>query len=743
MINEYLIYGLHKNISDLLGNRKLKHALDEISNYVKEAPEWHLYTDYEDIKTAYYYMLQFFRKNADDPQRTELYNDLIRKSYELNDRILVSLNNIISTEYYYTCMREQKKNPITLSDYQLMLESFTEDTAVAELLHEGKKREEKMKELRRQHEYTCTEFFKKIWVSPQWDSNMIESARNMLNSVLVPTNDLALFVSAVTLGALQVFDIQKYLFLMDAYNHSEALVNQRALVGIILLSIYNNKRLENEPEVKARFKLLNENANFLRNITDIQIQLLRTRETKKVDKKMREEIIPEVIKKTEFMRNAKLGLEELEEDLMSNDKNPDWKEWKDESDLSNKLKELGDMQMEGVDVYMSTFSQLKTYPFFREIGNWFYPFDPYHSAVLQSIPEAERKNNVMIQSILNTTFFCNSDKYSFCFTMERVPAAQRNLYSNNLSEQNMQEYEMGLSGQIAEQKRQDVVSRQYIQDLYRFYKIYSRRHEFKDVFDNSLNLLYCSIIKESIDNPEQQLKITEYLFQKGYYPEAALQYKQLIQQGQDGAEIYQKLGFCYQKTKNYRKAVDAYIQADIRQSDSVWTNRHLAQCYRMLKEVDKALFYYERVEAAQPEDLTLLLYIGQCYVELKRYDEAFARFFKVEYLDPQSLKAQRAIAWCSFVTNKMEQAEKYYEKLLSQPKPLEVDYLNAGHVAWSLKEIDKAARLYTQGSRMQENPETFIEQILKDEDELLCHGISKEDIPLMLDIIRYQADEKE
>lgn len=40
---------------------------------------------------------------------TELYNDLIRKSYELNDRILVSLNNIISTEYYYTCMREQKR----------------------------------------------------------------------------------------------------------------------------------------------------------------------------------------------------------------------------------------------------------------------------------------------------------------------------------------------------------------------------------------------------------------------------------------------------------------------------------------------------------------------------------------------------------------------------------------------------------------------------------------------------------
>ena len=742
-MNEYLIYGLHKNISDLLGKRKLKHALDEISNYIKETPEWSLHTDYEDIQTAYRYMLQYFRQNIDDPQRAKLYNDLIRKSYVLNDRIMVSLNQIISTEYYYICLREQKKNPNTLSEYQLMLESFTEDTAVTQLLHEGEKREEKMRELRIRHEQACTELFKKVWTSTMWDSDTIQSAQNLLSSVMVQPNDLALFISAVTLGALQIFDIQKYLFLMDAYNHSEPLVSQRALVGVILLSIYNPKRLDNEPEVKARFSLLNENPDFLRNITDIQIQLLRTRETQKVDKKMREEIIPEVMKKTDLMRNAKLGLEELEDDLLSNDKNPDWKEWKDESDLSNKLKELGDMQLEGVDVYMSTFSQLKTFPFFREIGNWFYPFDPYHSAVIQSVPEIERKNNFMIQSILNTTFFCNSDKYSFCFTMERVPAAQRNLYTADLSEQNMQDFKAGLPIQEAEQKRQDVISRQYIQDLYRFYKIYPRRHEFKDIFDNSLNLFYCPVLKESISSPEQQAKITEYLFQKGYYPEAAIQFKQLIQQGKEDAEIYQKLGFCYQKTKNYHKAVEAYIQADIRQADNVWTNRHLAQCYRLLKETDKALSYYEKVEAVQPEDLTLLLYIGQCYAELKRYDEAFARFFKVEYLDPQSLKAQRAIAWCSFVTNKMEQAEKYYEKLLSQPKPQELDFLNAGHVAWSLKNIDKAARLYIQGSRMQENPETFIEQILKDEEELIRHGISKEDIPLMLDIIRYQRDEEE
>lgn len=50
------------------------------------------------------------------------------------------------------------------------------------------------------------------------------------------------------------------------------------------------------------------------NLHHIQIQLLQSsRETRKIDKKMREEIIPEMMRNVNIMRNMKFGFEETDE----------------------------------------------------------------------------------------------------------------------------------------------------------------------------------------------------------------------------------------------------------------------------------------------------------------------------------------------------------------------------------------------------------------------------------------------
>ena len=49
-------------------------------------------------------------------------------------------------------------------------------------------------------------------------------------------------------------------------------------------------------------------------------------------------------------------MEGLDED--AEDHNPEWEEWIDRSGITDKLRELGELQMSGADVYMSTFSQL-------------------------------------------------------------------------------------------------------------------------------------------------------------------------------------------------------------------------------------------------------------------------------------------------------------------------------------------------------------------------------------------------
>lgn len=103
---------------------------------------------------------------------------------------------------------------------------------------------------------------------------------------------------------------------------------------------------------------------------------------------MREEIIPEMMRNVNIMRNMKFGFEENPEE---NDLNPDWEKAFESSGLGDKIREMNELQLEGADVYMSTFAQLKTYPFFKEPYNWFYPFDMHHSSIIKefdsSLPE--------------------------------------------------------------------------------------------------------------------------------------------------------------------------------------------------------------------------------------------------------------------------------------------------------------------------------------------------------------------
>ena len=74
------------------------------------------------------------------------------------------------------------------------------------------------------------------------------------------------------------------------------------------------------------------------------------------------------------------------------------------------------------------------------------------------------------------------------------------------------------------------------------------------------------------------------------------------------------------------------------------------------------------------------------------------------------------------------------EKILAG-KPLATDYLNAGHVAWGLGSIEKAAGLYGKAMAESGSKDAFLEIFDRDRKSLLKQGIAEEDIPLMLDMI--------
>jgi tetratricopeptide (TPR) repeat protein len=121
-------------------------------------------------------------------------------------------------------------------------------------------------------------------------------------------------------------------------------------------------------------------------------------------------------------------------------------------------------------------------------------------------------------------------------------------------------------------------------------------------------------------------------------------------------------------------------------------------------------------------------------VELGRFDEALNRFFKLDFTEENSQRAWRGIGWCSFMTNKLEQAAKYYSKLL-EADPEGMDNLNAGHVAWCMGDVKQAIVYYRKVASLLPNREKLTILFDKEKGYLTEHGIAPDEIALMIEII--------
>ena len=731
-MNEQAIQEQYQHIVSLLEQKRLKEAQIQLEAFLWNCNDWTLRNRLEQAKVSYQYMLQYMRQGVNDPERQKLYRQLLAETRELAEQARISLLDEVSTHYYHA-LHKNKRNMAAgygMSSWLKVLESFPDDMAVCQLMPDNK---QSLDSALQRHEETAQYLFLTTWGNSGWTAEEEQEARMYLESELLPVNDLCLFTGAVLLSLMECFDPRKFSWLLDAATHADTQVSQRALVIIAIVLHIHPNRLWLYPELEARLSLLNEDGSFGKQLNRVYIQLLRSQETEKIDKKMREEIIPEMMKNVSIMRNMKYG---FEENMDEDDRNPDWEKAFEESGLGDKIREMNELQLEGADVYMSTFAQLKSYPFFQNPHNWFYPFDMQHSGIIREFGLKPTGDNAILSLILQSGFFCNSDKYSLCFTMAHIPQAQRNMMLSQMTSQDLNELmdESKSSGLRQYAQRPDVISNQYIHDLYRFFKLSQRRHEFRDIFKEEIALHRIPALKDILRKPELLVTIADFHFRKEHPAEALGIYQEVIDMNYADADIFQKTGYCLQKEKRYKEAISAYRKADVLKPDHIWTIRHLATCYRQLRDFASALEYYRKVEAMQPENRNVTFFIGSCLAEQERYEEALQCFFKLDLMENDCIKAWRAIGWCSFVSGKSEQAMRYYEKVLAL-KPIATDYLNAGHVALRLGHMEKAAELYGKAASESGNRETFLDMFDKDKETLIKLGIDENDIPLIRDLV--------
>lgn len=115
-------------------------------------------------------------------------------------------------------------------------------------------------------------------------------------------------------------------------------------------------------------------------------------------------------------------------------------------------------------------------------------------------------------------------------------------------------------------------------------------------------------------------------------------------------------------------------------------------------------------------------------------------YFKVEYLAPDNQKVWRPIAWCSLVEGKFEQAQKYCSKVIEN-NATPHDFMNMGHILWCMDDRKNAVDWYLKSIRHQNfSLKEFVDAFMEDKPILKKHGINLNDIPIMLDQLRYNLE---
>lgn len=623
------------------------------------------------LRESYRLMTHYALQGLPDPSRPQLFAELCGSVRSLADDLHRRSRIADAPTLYFNTLRYQlNRRDLTVAalvgeyhrvNRRLQMAMLTEDV------------EKAGRELTARSESLEKEIFNFIWTTSPLSVDDAATIGNVIADPSLPRHFKLLCIAAVMMGELEYHDERRLRLLMDAYTSDDTEISVRALCSLlIVMSVRRDRPFS--PSLSRRFDSLREEPRWHSDVRMAFMQFIRARDTERIGRKLTDEVIPEMMKLRPEIE--KLGKMPLDPEAM--EENPEWAELLDKSGISDKLKELQEIQEDGGDVMMVTFSNLKTFPFFNDISNWFLPFHSSHSAVGSSSDSTVR---ILGEIMDSAPMFCDGDKYSIIFSLAQVPSAQRELMASQLKANSAQMAAMSFGDLSHSQQDRERIARRYVQDIYRFFRLFRRKGEFHDPFAvaSSLNLVTLPQLSEIFDDADTLRLVGEFYFKHRYYADAFDLFDRLSFKTPPSAELFQKMGYCMQMSGNLAEAIRFYEQSELLNSQSEWTVKRLAFCHRQNGDWEKALSYYLRVEPSHSDDSSLALNIGRCHMLCGRYEEALKYFYKVEFLSGESDRSSRPIVRCSLLSGDLERVRRYSDLILGRD-PSASDFLAAGHL---------------------------------------------------------------
>ena len=694
----------------------------------------------ENVETDYRCMCDFFLQGYHDTKADSLYRRMLERLYGIAVDMFVA-DYKKTKNAYRKAWASTRCFDRDVQTVRHALEQYVQDAAMLTFESDSVRKEHERQLHIRHNEYS-KQLFDSILVSGAWTPSHRKGYTELLLSPTIDTGDALLAVSALTLSLLNVFDLYKWIVLVDVYMQSTStLLAQRALVGWVLALPQPYPSRLNE-ELDAAIERLAVHSALYDDLTELQKQLMFCCKADSDTAEIQNEIIPKLMKDGNF-KVTRLGIEETDDnpmdDILGTGENDRRME-----EMEATFRKMQQMQKEGSDVFFGGFSQMKRFPFFNDMCNWFCAYSPQHPLLYDLYRTVDGSGN--FSAMLSDSPFCDSDKYSFVLAfssvMHRLPAHVRDGILNN---------KMAFGPAMmndADKHSATYTRRIYLQNLYRFFRLNNDKDDFPNPFNNDrkhsaafmshplMRRLLGSRYGESLEQlarflyAHKMFGTLEYVMQNtDNCVLDSLRAKMLMQKG------------CYAEAYALLKTV-----ADNRAAEDVLACK--AHCAFCLQEYTAAIACYRLLCERFPSRSSYCLKLAVCLLSDKKVDDALALLYKLDFENPDNGNVSRALAWALLLKEEPLKALARYDKLLERDSKVAADFLNGGYALWLSGNVKDAAERMARycgmtGSKELDGTAMLDVQFAKDHELFSIYGINMTERQLMKDIVSGKCRKQE
>lgn len=712
---------------------------------------------YEDVKNDYRLMQDAMMRGLRDDKIDEVYADIMRKVYGASLDVLIEekVKRYSSFAYARVSAQQTEAHPDAV---RTVLEAYVQDMAMMAFEPENT-RKAKMEKLTADHHAYMKQIFNALLVAPMWNDRRAADFADLLLSPTIDRDDALLLVSAVMLATMNVNDPYKWDMLAEVYvRATDKVLKMRALVGWVLSLPYDPRGPRLFPFVQERIKAMLADKTTLKQMLDMQMQMLFCCNADADNEEIQRNIMPTLIKNTN-LQMTRLGIVEKEDDPMKDIMDPNAAE-RDMEEMERKYRKMMDMQKQGSDIYFGGFSKMKTFPFFNDLCNWFAPFNAAHPAL--GAARERLAGSTFLNNLMENGPFCDSDKYSFALAiaqiMDRMP--------DNVKEMLNSDATFGPTVSKDEQEDPAYICRSYLQSLYRFFRLYRSKRDFLNPFildeleDNDGNALFMSYkLLACSEMEENAVALCGFLFKRKMMRE--IMSMAICFKSSQNPRLVRFLALVPMTDGKWQEAYDLFasVSEDQHTEESL---RGMAHCCMSLKRFGEAVAIYRRLLAMHPDSFSYQLNLAVCLMSSDAFsscgdaasscgdassscddassscgddasscdassslggkvearpnkvvEEGTKLLYKLDYEHPNNANVRRVLAWCMMLQGNFDKAIDIYTRLLSQPDAVSADRLNAAYAHWLSRNVARAVALLREYCNLCEQEEAEAKEAAK------------------------------